>query len=296
MDYWQQRCNTQDMEITRSLRAAPIMASCSLKQDYSWRTDLSDPRVVESRKRTKLHFRKTCRVLDKEGLEVWQQQRRANTRSLSVRTWRKTRKPASRQELHNGNAAQLSCRKSCKLPATVSLELWQQRERATIGCHSVQTLGEFQKTAWNQNVCNGGVAQVNGCPTEQVLRICTSENVPTFLSIPSSTSCSNAAAASPAVELVKQDRLHKMEYGATSAASFSSIANTRAHLVPLRQSRWSTGRDNASSVEQTVSHSDCHSSLERNLMAAKHFDISAGDVDEEEDAFFPEERPVIDCS
>jgi len=76
----------------------------------------------------------------------------------------------------------------------------------------------------------------------------------------------------------------------------SSVANTMVDLVPLGHRRLTSGHHSASSVEQSVSHTGCHLSLKQNHLATQYFDASVGDVDEVEEAFFPEDRPVIDFS
>jgi len=227
MDVWQQRCSTPLVEVPNSHRAATFTAGRAVEEDHSWCSDLQSPSVGETHR--KCQFLKSCRLLDTESLEMWQQQ---------------------------------ECLRHERL--------------------SAQTCGERQKQQLGEE--------------KLFLRMFTSESESTSFPNSSLISTANAASTSVDLERVKHDSFLKSNCGASSIALISSVANTMANVVPLRHGKSTRGHDSTRSVEQQVSQTGFHVSFKQNYLATQHFDMSVGDVDEVEEEFFPEDRPVIDCS
>jgi len=78
------------------------------RNDHSWRSDLKSPREDETRRRFRLDFKKSCRMLDAKSLEGWQQQECPKNGSPFAPTWGEFETQAPRQEMYNRNMAQMS--------------------------------------------------------------------------------------------------------------------------------------------------------------------------------------------
>jgi len=91
-DGWQRKCQTLSNDTPASERAPPFVAQ------RTWRDD----EAATARKQAHLSFRKSCRLLDNEGMSLWQQREYSVKGSLSARTWGEYQEAASRQvKLHH---------------------------------------------------------------------------------------------------------------------------------------------------------------------------------------------------
>lgn len=141
------------------------------------------------------------------------------------------------------------------------MDFWQQKQRRLVAQRKAEWVEwlEFQKGGQRWDV-----SRVGGVLDDQLLQ-----------------DASNVASSIPL----------------TIAASFKSVASTMGDLAAVSSGRFPRGNEGVNRGEKQVLHMDGHAwprKLERRV--SEHFNISDADCLEAEEEFFPEYRPVIDCS
>jgi len=92
------------------------------RKDDFWRSDLKSPSEDEARRRFRLDFKQSCRLLEAKSLEGWQKQECARNGGSSAQKW-EFQTQAPRQETYNSNMAQVCGWPKKRLPRVCTSEI-----------------------------------------------------------------------------------------------------------------------------------------------------------------------------